>query len=235
MQAVDSLAASRGIVDLIFDAKPETTGVLVICAVFSLVSWYIIAAKWWEFRQIGAQRRAFERAVERTRTLDEREHAMASLGASPFAEIVRTAGSCVADMHAAMQRDNVTRSGLSLTQLEALTMTLDAEVRAESDEMTRMLAWLATIGAVAPLLGLLGTVLGIMQSFLGIAENGSGNIAAVAPGIADALVATAAGLFAAIPAVMAYNLFTAKIERLEGELERLAQETIGALGREGRL
>lgn len=234
MQA-DTLAASRGIVDLILDAKPETTFVLIVCAVFSVVSWYIIASKWWEFRKISGQRAAFERAIERTRTLEEREQAMIALGDSPFAEIVRTASSYVADLHSVMQRDNVTRSGLSLTQLEALTMTLDAEVRGEADEMTRMLPWLATIGAAAPLLGLLGTVLGIMQSFLGIAEAGSGNIAAVAPGIADALVATAAGLFAAIPAVMAYNLFTARIERLEGELERLAQDAVGALGREGRL
>ena len=231
----DSLSAPQGLVDLILSAKPETAAVLVICAVFSIASWYIIAAKWWEFRKLSAHRDAFESAVERTRTIDEREQAMSGLGASPFAEIVRSAAAYVGDLHAAMQRDNVTRSGLSLTQLEALTMTLDAEVRQEADEMSRMLPWLATIGAIAPLLGLLGTVLGIMQSFLGIAEGGSGNIAAVAPGIADALVATAAGLFAAIPAVMAYNLFTAKVELLEGELERLAQGAIGALGREGRL
>ncbi|MEO5825474.1 MAG: MotA/TolQ/ExbB proton channel family protein [Gemmatimonadales bacterium] len=234
MQA-DTMAVPRGIVDLILDAKPETTAVLLICAVFSVASWYIIASKWWEFRRLDRSRNVFEQAMERTRSLDEREQAMLSLGASPFAEVVRSAGGYMADLRAAMQRDNVTRSGLSLTQLEALTMTLDAEVRSEADELTRMLPWLATIGAVAPLLGLLGTVLGIMQSFLGIAEGGSGNIAAVAPGIADALVATAAGLFAAIPAVMAYNLFTARVERVESELERLAQDTIGALGREGRL
>jgi biopolymer transport protein TolQ len=234
MQA-DTMGVPRGIVDLIFDAKPETTAVLLICAVFSLASWYIIASKWWEFRRVDRSRNAFEQAMERTRSLEEREQAMVPLGASPFAEIVRSAGMYMSDLRSAMQRDNVTRSGLSLTQLEGLTMTLDAEVRGEADELTRTLPWLATIGAVAPLLGLLGTVLGIMQAFLGIIEGGSGNIAAVAPGIADALVATAAGLFAAIPAVMAYNLFTARVERIESELERLAQDTIGALGREGRL
>ena len=94
---------------------------------------------------------------------------------------------------------------------------------------------LAVIGATAPLLGLFGTVIGIMNAFLGIAAKGSGQIQAVAPSIADALIATAAGLGAAIPAVIAYNVFTGRSERLEGELERLAQETIGGLGREGRL
>jgi len=231
----DSTVVPQGMLDLVLSAKPETTAVLVICAIFSIVSWYIIATKWWEFRKIASDRKAFEHAVERTRTLAEREAAIVGLGDSPFAAIVRAASSYVTDLHSVMQRDNITRSGLSLTQLEAMTMTLDAEVRQEADETGRMLPWLATIGAVAPLMGLLGTVLGIMQSFLGIAEGGSGNIAAVAPGIADALVATAAGLFAAIPAVMGYNLFTARVERFEGELERLAQDAIGTLGREGRL
>jgi biopolymer transport protein TolQ len=78
-------------------------------------------------------------------------------------------------------------------------------------------------------------VLGIMQAFLGIARSGSGNIGAVAPGIADALVATAAGLAAAIPAVIFYNIYTARLDRFEGTMERTAQELIGTLGREGKL
>ena len=80
-----------------------------------------------------------------------------------------------------------------------------------------------------------GTVLGIINAFQGISAGGSSTIASVGPGIADALVATAAGLGAAIPAVVFYNIFTARLERVEGELERTAQETIGALGREGLL
>ena len=78
-------------------------------------------------------------------------------------------------------------------------------------------------------------MIGIINAFLGIASGGTGNIAAVGPGIADALIATAAGLGAAIPAVIAYNVFTGRSERLEGELDRVAQDTIGALGREGKL
>ena len=78
-------------------------------------------------------------------------------------------------------------------------------------------------------------LLGIINAFNGIAAGGSSTIASVGPGIADALVATAAGLGAAIPAVIAYNIFTARLDRVEGELERVAQETIGVLGREGML
>jgi biopolymer transport protein TolQ len=114
-------------------------------------------------------------------------------------------------------------------------MTLDTRVREQADHTSRRIHWLATIGSTAPLLGLFGTVLGIMKSFNGLSVEGSSNLAAVAPGIADALIATAAGLGAAIPAVVAYNIFTSRAERFEGELERLAQDTIGSLGREGRL
>ncbi|MBL0177896.1 MAG: MotA/TolQ/ExbB proton channel family protein [Gemmatimonadetes bacterium] len=134
-----------------------------------------------------------------------------------------------------MARTNVTRSGLSLTQLEALTMALDGVVRRTAERAGRLIPWLAIIGATAPLLGLFGTVLGIINAFQGISAGGSSTIASVGPGIADALVATAAGLGAAIPAVVFYNIFTARLERVEGELERTAQETIGALGREGLL
>jgi biopolymer transport protein TolQ len=232
----DSAAfADTGLLHLILAASIETQVVLVICAVFSVASWYIIAAKWWEFRSLASHRRAFRHAVDRARDVDERLQAVAGLGNSPYAEVVRGTGQFIQDLTAAMQRANVTRTGLSLTQLEALTLTVEAGIGATVDDTRRMIPLLAVVGATAPLLGLFGTVIGIMNAFLGIASKGTGNIGAVAPGIAEALIATAAGLGAAIPAVIAYNVFTGRSERLEGELERLAQETIGALGREGRL
>jgi biopolymer transport protein TolQ len=134
-----------------------------------------------------------------------------------------------------MARDGVARSGLSLTQLEALSLTIEAGIGETIDATRRMIPMLAIVAATAPLLGLFGTVIGIINAFLGIASGGTGNIAAVGPGIADALIATAAGLGAAIPAVIAYNVFTGRSERLEGELDRVAQDTIGVLGREGKL
>lgn len=233
--ATGAAAPTYGFLRVLLTAKPETKVVLVICAVFSLISWFIIATKWWEFRRLSRRRRDFTEAMSRAQGTDAREHAVASLGVSPFAEIIRVAMTYLSDLRATMQKQGVERAGLSLTQLEALTLTLETEVGREVENVGRMVPMLATIGATAPLLGLLGTVLGIMNSFLGIAQKGTGNISAVAPGIADALIATAAGLAAAIPAVVAYNIYTSKAQRFEGELERLAQETIGALGREGRL
>jgi biopolymer transport protein TolQ len=94
---------------------------------------------------------------------------------------------------------------------------------------------LATCASVAPLLGLLGTVLGVMDAFIGIASKGSGNIGAVAPGVAEALVTTVAGLAAAIPAVIGYNIFVSRLNVFAGELEGFANELIGTMAREGVL
>ena len=227
--------ADTGLLSLVLHASVETKAVLAICAVFSIASWYVIAAKWWEFRALSRHRARYLAAVAQVRDTRERQQAVAGLSDSPYADVVRGTGQFMDDLSGAMERGGVARSGLSLTQLEALTLTIEAGISATIDDTRRMIPLLAVIGATAPLLGLFGTVIGIMNAFLGIAAKGTGQIAAVAPSIADALIATAAGLGAAIPAVIAYNVFTGWSERIEGELERLAQETIGALGREGRL
>lgn len=230
-----SVAEGNGLLELVLTANTETQIVLAICLVFSFMSWYIIGVKWAEFRRMQQAQLRYLRATEQSHTLASHQQAVASMRQSPFAELVHAATGFLADLQAANQRAGVTRTGLSLTQLEALSLTLDAAVREWAERANRRVAWLAVIGTTAPLLGLLGTVLGIMQAFLGIARAGSGNIGAVAPGIADALVATAAGLAAAIPAVIFYNLFAARLDRLEGMLERAAQGLISLLGREGQL
>ena len=117
----------------------------------------------------------------------------------------------------------------------AVCSLLEKEEAEERDEMSRGLGWLAIIATASPLLGLLGTVLGVMNSFLGVAAAGSSSITVVAPGVAEALVATAGGLVVAIPAAMAYNYLTARLNRFTGELEGISSELIGALAREGRI
>ncbi len=235
MIQADSTTVSLDLVGLVLSASVETKVVLLVCAVFSLVSWYVIFAKAVEFRRLRAAQRRFAHATEGRRSLEDRAQALAAIGRSPFADLVHTVASFLGDLKQANEREGISRSGLSLTQLEALTLALDTQVRAEAETAGRRVPWLATIAATSPLLGLFGTVLGIMQSFQRIAVTQSSNIAAVAPGIADALVATAAGLGAAIPAVIAYNIFTSRVDRYEGELERAAQAEIASLGREGRL
>jgi len=112
---------------------------------------------------------------------------------------------------------------------------LDAETNHERDRLGRFVPWLATIGSVSPLIGLLGTVLGVISAFLGIASEGSGNIGAVAPGIAEALIATAAALAVAIPASFGYNLFATRLNRIDSSLEGFGSELIALMVREGRI
>ena len=148
------------------------------------------------------------REIEKTARLEEAYHAAMRLPASPYNRLFREAVQFFSELKPGVLREPAgptTTPTLTTTQLEALRMVLAKEVAAERDAAARFIPWLATFGSVSPLLGLLGTVLGVMDAFIGIAVGGSGNIAAVAPGVAEALVTTVAGLAVAVPAVMAYN------------------------------
>jgi biopolymer transport protein TolQ len=232
LQAGPALPSSSW--ELVLHSSPETKVVLVITAVFSILSWFIIGLKAWRFRQIRRQATRFFNELERTTRLKDAYHAVMKLPPSPYNRLFREGLNFVTELRpGAMRDDNSQHQALSSTQLEALKMVLYKEVAAERDVMARSIPWLATIGSVGPLLGLLGTVLGVMDAFIGIAAKGSGNISAVAPGIAEALVATVAGLAAAIPAVIAYNIFVSKVGLFAAELEGFANELVGTMAREG--
>jgi biopolymer transport protein TolQ len=109
-----------------------------------------------------------------------------------------------------------------------------AAYQREMDQLERKLSFLATVGSVSPYVGLFGTVWGIMNSFRGLANVGQATLAHVAPGIAEALIATAMGLFAAIPAVIAYNRYTHDIDRLATRYESFMEELSNILQRQGR-
>ena len=224
--------------DLVLTSSRETKVVLGILVVFSLVSWYLIVLKWWQFRHVRRQADRFMREIEKAARLDEAYHAAMRLPSSPYNRLLREGLQFFSHLKPGTLKDAQAAqaaSALTTTQLEALRMVLAKEVAAERDAAARFIPWLATFGSVSPLLGLLGTVLGVMDAFIGIAVGGSGNIAAVAPGVAEALVTTVAGLAVAVPAVMSYNIFVNRLGLFAGELEGFAQEIIGSLAREGRL
>jgi biopolymer transport protein TolQ len=225
----------RSTLDLVLIASPETKVVLVILAVFSLISWFIIVAKWWQFRRLNRQADRFFSEMERSTRLQEAYHAVMKQPPSPYTRLFREAITFYSELRPGALRDDrpAQQNSLTVTQLEALKMVLGKEVAAERDLLGHYVPWLASIGSVSPLLGLLGTVVGVMNAFVGISSRGSGNLAAVAPGVAEALVATFAGLAAAIPAVIAYNLFVNRVRLFAGELEGFANELIGTMAREG--
>jgi biopolymer transport protein TolQ len=214
----------------------STTIILVVLAVFSLGSWWMILHKWRQFRSVRKEGDRFLEQMERAQRLEDAYKAILALPESPYGRVFRQGVNFFSELRPGALRQGAPPSqGLSLTQLEALRLVLEKEEAEERDELAQGIQWLAVIGSVSPLMGLLGTVIGIMNTFLGITAQGSTNISAVAPGVAGALITTVAGLFVAIPAVIAYNHFVAQLNLVSGELEGFSSEFIGTLAREGRV
>ena len=181
--------------------------------VLSLVSWAIMLAKWCELHRVTKRGREFIARV--------RAHAVARRGRG--ADAPRQVESVHARLHARrelLRRDEAGRAARSrraaaaarIAGRGAAARARLGDARRSATSSRRFIPWLATIGSVSPLIGLLGTVLGVIDAFIGIATKGSGNLSAVAPGVAEALTATAAALAVAIPAVFGYNIFAARLE-----------------------
>ena len=224
-----------GPLELILAGSAATRAVLVLLLVLSLVSWGVMFAKWAEFRRVEAAGRAFVRAVERARSVEGAEQAAAEARPTPFTDVFRRAMRFLTETRPALGATSDRGARLSQPQVEALRLVLESEADLGRDRLGRFVSWLATIGSVSPLVGLFGTVLGVISAVTGIAEKGSGNLGAVAPGVAEALVATAAALAVAIPAVFGYNLFATRLNRVGGELDGFGSELVALLVREERI
>ncbi|MBI4520414.1 MAG: MotA/TolQ/ExbB proton channel family protein [Gemmatimonadetes bacterium] len=224
--------------DMILGGTPSTLIVLAVLTVFSVASWALIFWKWRQFRKVRKQGDRVLAALENAHGLQDAYKAIVAIPDSPYSRVFRRGVRFFNELRSGTAREGQHESGsqgLTPAQLEALRLVLEKEEAEERDELARGLTWLAIIGTVSPLLGLLGTVIGVMNAFLGITVVGSANITAVAPGIAEALIATVFGLAAAIPAVMAYNHFVARLNLVSAELEGFSSEFIATLAREGRV
>jgi len=222
--------------EMALEATTATQLVLVVLAVFSVVSWVLIFWKWSEFRRVHEEGDEFVAGMERTAGLAEIEETLLRLADSPYTRVFRQGVAFFTELRpGALQQGGGEGGGISSAQLDTLWLVLAKELAEERDDLAHGLSWLAIIGTVSPLLGLLGTVVGVMNSFIGISARGSANIAAVAPGIAEALITTVVGLAVAIPAVIAYNHYASKLNLFTSELEGFASEFVGSLAREGRV
>jgi len=220
--------------ELVTSSTGATKAVLGILALLSLISWFIIFAKWLELRRVSGITEDFAHRFGGAHTVDQAAE-IARRTRGPHAEIMERAIRFIEETTPALAGTPDRAARLSGSQVEALRLVLDSETTSERDRLSRWVPWLATIGSVSPLIGLLGTVLGVIDAFIGIAQKGSGNIGAVAPGVAEALIATAAALSVAIPAVFAYNIFASRLNKIEGELESFGSELIALMVREGRI
>lgn len=235
--AVLQAATPQSAWDMVVGASLPTMIVLGVLLVFSFISWVLIFWKVRQYAQLRRQGTRFMDQIEKSKRLEEAYQAILAFPDSPYRRVFHRGISFFSELRPDPFREDRQnpRPGLSLTQLEALRLVMEKEEGEEIDELSHGLPWLAVIGTVSPLLGLMGTVIGVMNAFLGITAQGSANIAAVAPGVAEALVTTVAGLGVAIPAVIAYNHFVSRMNLVAGELDGFSSEFIGTLAREGRI
>jgi biopolymer transport protein TolQ len=213
-------------VALFLQADLIVKGVMVLLLLASVWTWAIIVASLLRISGAARGSDAFERAFWQAEDIDAfaREHRESDV---PSAKVF---GAGLAEWRQSTKGrgGKIDREGTRAR----LSTALGAALAAEVDKLAERLNWLATIGSVAPFVGLFGTVWGIMRSFTGIAAAQNTSLAVVAPGIAEALFATALGLFAAIPAVIAYNRFSHRLNRIEARLGRFADGFHATLSRE---
>jgi len=197
------------VLQLILQAGYVVKGVLVILLFFSIMSWAIILFKNRYFSRANKESEQFLRAYRSGRAPKELYQGMRSLTLSPLINVFKA-------VYTDKARKEKSETKRLLRRYEAL----------ESAKLEKHLNFLATTGSTTPFIGLFGTVWGIMTAFMGIGSAGAASLAVVAPGIAESLIATAAGLVAAIPAVIAYNYYLSKARRMIIEMEDFSEELL---------
>lgn len=207
------------VVDLIWRSGPVAKVVLAILLVFSVVSWAIVAAKWSLFRRAQAQSGRFVRAFRKAQRLQDVSAVAEQFRPSPLVAVFEGGW------------EEVRRQMPTLRNLTAVQRAMQIASSEELTRFERKLPWLATTGSVTPFIGLFGTVWGIIDAFHELGNVGAATLRAVAPGISEALIATAAGLFAAIPAVIFYNLLTQNVREFGARMDDFSLEFMNAVER----
>ncbi len=224
-EGVNSAAAlDFSVWGLFMKADWVVKSVMIVLVLFSVWTWAIIIDKWLAFGGLNSKAKSFENTFWSGRSLEEINRRVGQRKDHPMAVVFA----------AAMKEwENFYEyGGGSVSIEERLSRTMSVSITKELGRVERNLPTLATIGSVAPFIGLFGTVWGIMNSFQAIAVSRDTNLAVVAPGIAEALFATALGLIAAIPAVVAYNKFSADLGRYGTRLEGFVGEFSAILSRQ---
>lgn len=221
-------AGSLNYLELVLHASWPVLAVMMLLLIASIMSWFVIFRKMSVFSRANREAEEFEGRFwsgadlnQLYRTATERNRVVSGLEAifeAGFREFTRLL----------QQKKNID----ARAQLEGAQRAMRATLAREVDRLEHSLELLANVGSTAPYVGLVGTVFGIMISFHGLANNKQATIASVAPGISEALIATAMGLFAAIPAVWAYNRFATRVERMSVRYESFAEEFSSILQRQ---
>lgn len=210
------------LVDLLLRASPIAKAVLILLLLFSIYSWAIIITKWlWLRRAEGATKTFLSRFRGGAKLSDL--YSKAEDDRSPIARVFLAGYEEITGQ--------LDESGGQVRSLDALSRVLQSETIAQVSRMERSLSWLATTANASPFIGLFGTVVGIIIAFQGLTTAAASSIQAVAPGIAEALIATAAGIGAAVPAAIFYNQFLNRVKALTATLDRFSLELLNLVER----
>ena len=212
--------ASSALVEMVMNSGPVAQAVLVVLFVASLYSWTVILGKISSFRKATQASQKFLRAFRKATRLQEMAQLAVECKASPLAQVFN-------DVYETYKRQTGGAGPpRNLTPLERSAQTAASEA---VTALEQRMPWLATIAAVSPFVGLFGTVMGIVDAFHGLGTVGAATLRAVAPGISEALITTAAGLFVAVPALVAYNMFTARIRGFASGCDDFSRELLNSL------
>jgi len=218
--------------NLVAHAGPVVKAVLGLLALLSVMSWAVIFNKWRLYRKTRREADDFSAAFWGGKDMDT---VLAGIPQrypdSPLPNIFQAGYREFMRQKRDATQTQAMRKIIAGGGLDGIRRALDAALSRELERLSRHLAFLATVGSTSPFIGLFGTVWGIMNAFQGIALTRNTSLAAVAPGIAEALVATAFGLVAAIPAVVAYNKFTADLKRMAANMEQFSSEFLNIISR----
>ena len=223
--------AALDIVSLILNASPVVKGVLGMLILMSVASWFVIGSKTLYLANAASRSTKFQDNFWKTGRLDEIWRMSESSAPSPVGEVFRAGYTELAKLQKRRQENVDTASEALMGDIESVQRALDRARTTALLEMESRVPLLGTTASAAPFVGLFGTVWGIMNSFRSIGAKGAANLATVAPGIAEALIATAIGLVAAIPAVMAYNYFSRRIRVLATEMETFSSDFLNIVRR----
>jgi biopolymer transport protein ExbB len=199
-------------------------GIVVVMAIMSVYSITIMVSKWWALRQ--AQRESRKFAPEFSQFLEEDNLTEAIRLAESYkkSHVALVLGGALGEV-----KPLIADGSITVADINSAERAVERNMLLEVTNLKRGLAVLATVGATAPFVGLLGTTMGIVNSFVGMSESSSGGLSAISAGVAEALITTAFGLLVAIPAVWAFNYFSTKIDNLTAEMTYVSKEMIDYL------
>jgi biopolymer transport protein TolQ len=228
--AAGSAGSLADLVKLVADASPVVQAVIALLIIFILVCAFIIAYKYIQIRRAQSQTYRFLESFWESKRLDEIYRVADDLGRSPISQLFK-AGYIELSKLKGTKKDEAARDETHVGDIGNVERALRRASTAEITHLESLVPFLATTGSTAPFIGLFGTVIGIMISFMQISATGSAGMDVVSQGISEALIATAIGLMAAIPAVIMYNYFMGRIRVLSSEMDNFAADFLNIVKR----